>query len=189
MAIRTFRGIFCREVSSSLVPMMLLMALGSALLAGCGYSLVGRGSNLPEDVRNVYLEPFANRTPRQEVDQTLTRLISDELLKRQRFNLVSGEAGADAALRGSDTGFAITPITFDDSGRASEYEISIIAQVVFQRTDDSEAIIWKSDRYQFRSNFEVDVSDAGFIDREDAAIEEASERFAETMVSDLLEGF
>ena len=31
-------------------------------LAGCGYSLVGRGSNLPPEVRRVLLMPLENAT-------------------------------------------------------------------------------------------------------------------------------
>ena len=79
-------------------------------------------------------------------------------------------------------------MTFDNSGRATEYEIAITAQVKFQRVG-SEDVIWSNDRYVFRQSYPVEDIEAGFLDLEDEAIEEAAERFAETMVSDLLEGF
>ena len=72
------------------------LALACLLLAGCGYALVGRGSNLPADVRAVYLQPLANRTPRAQVEQILTRAIADELVTRQRFTVVADAAQADA---------------------------------------------------------------------------------------------
>lgn len=167
-----------------------LLALLAAT-AGCGYSLVGRGSNLPADVRRVHVRPLENQTPRSQVEQFLTNSIADELVTRQRFSLVTDPAEADAELSGAVTGFTVTPVTFDAEGRATEYEIAITARMVFRRNgvEGEEGVLWSNDRYVFRETYELEVSEAGFFDQEDVAIEEASERFAETMVSDLLEGF
>ncbi|HYH45830.1 MAG TPA: hypothetical protein VEG34_09095, partial [Thermoanaerobaculia bacterium] len=83
------------------------------LLTGCGYALVGRGSNLPPDIQEVYLRPLENRTPRTQVEQFLTRAIADEMVTRQRFSLVSSLEGADAELSGAVVSFNVTPVTFD----------------------------------------------------------------------------
>lgn len=166
-------------------------SLGALLLGltGCGYALVGRGSNIPEDVRSVYLRPLENRTQRSQVEQALTRSIADELVTRQRFAVVGSEAEATAEILGAVTGFGVTPVTFDAEGRATEYEISITAQITFKRVGAEGAVLWKSDRYTFRENYPVDPSAADYFDREDQAIEEAAKRFAETLVTNLLEGF
>jgi len=166
-------------------------ALGSLLLAlsGCGYALVGRGSNIPEDIKSVYLQPLENRTQRSQVEQALTRAVADELVTRQRFAVVGSEAEANAEIQGAVTGFGVTPVTFDQEGRATEYEIAITAQITFKRVGPEGAVIWKSDRYTFRENYPVNPSSAEYFDREDQAIEVASERFAETLVTNLLEGF
>jgi outer membrane lipopolysaccharide assembly protein LptE/RlpB len=165
-----------------------LLALGCLLLVGCGYALVGRGSNVPADVRAVHLKPFANRTPRPQVEQILTRAIADELVTRQRFSVVADAAQADAELEGTVMGFAVIPVTFDGAGRATEYEIAITVQVLFKRVG-AEEVLWQNDRYQFRESYPVEVSSADYFDRETLALEEVAGRFAETMVSDLLEGF
>ena len=65
-----------------------LLGASFLLLSGCGYALVGRGSNLPADIKTVYLRPLENRTPRSQVEQALTRAIADEMVKRQRFSMV-----------------------------------------------------------------------------------------------------
>lgn len=166
----------------------LLLALGIAALAGCGYTLVGQGTNVPEEVREVYLSPIENRTQRQRLDQIVTEAIALELSKRRRFSLVSEREGADADLSGAVVGFGLTPISFDNQGRADEYEISVTAQVVFERLPGGE-VLWRADHYQFRETYAVDITEAGFLDREEEAIREASDRFAETLVSDLLTGF
>lgn len=160
----------------------------AALAAGCGYALVGRGSNLPADVKSVYLKPFDNQTARSQVEQILTRALADELVTRHRFSMVGDATQADAELSGAVQSFAVTPVTFDSQGRATEYEISIVAKVSFKRTG-GDSILWSNDRYLFRENYPVEVSETGYFDRETLAIEQVAGKFAETMVSDLLEGF
>lgn len=164
-----------------------LLALLAAL-GGCGYALVGRGTNIPEDIQEVYLSPLENRTQRQQVDQYVTEAIAEELVKRRRFDVVSDRGEADADLSGAVMAFGLTPISFDDQGRATEYEISITAQVLFRRVPGDE-VVWRAENYVFRENYEIELGEGGFLDREEQAIRDAAERFAETMVSDLLEGF
>ncbi|HEX2252805.1 MAG TPA: LPS assembly lipoprotein LptE [Thermoanaerobaculia bacterium] len=163
--------------------------LALLLLAGCGYALVGRATNIPADVEEIYVRPLVNATPRSQVDQFLTRAIADELVTRQHLRVGSSEEGADAELSGTVTGFAVTPVAFDADGRATEYEISITASMSFKRLDEAETVLWANDRYIFRQSYEVDLSSAEYIDREDLALQETAERFAETLVTDLLEGF
>ena len=164
------------------------------ILAGCGYALVGKASNIPDDVQLVFLQPFENRTARAEVEQFLTQAIADELVTRRRFELVSTEAESDAVIRGAVTAFRVAPITFTNDGRAQEYELTIVADVSFRRSlkppgGEEGEVIWANDRYQFKESYEVDSADSDFFDRENIAIEDSAERFADTMVTDLLEGF
>lgn len=169
-------------------------ALASVVLAvllvqgGCGYALVGQASNVPDDVRRIYVAPLENRTPRSQADQFVTRAIADEMVTRQRFTVVSSESEADAVLSGAVNSFGVTPVAFDDQGRATEYEISITAQMLFRRVG-SEEPLWANEQYVFRQNYPVEVSETQYIDREDLALQEAAERFAETLIADLLEGF
>lgn len=225
-----------------------LLGVSFVILSGCGYALVGRGSNIPEDIREVYIRPLENRTPRSQVEQELTRAIAEELVQRQRFAVVGSPEEADAEISGAVVFYGATPITFDAEGRATEYEIAITAQIVFKRTGGAAtppvppttvtgqvtvpapadatgattatapepppavpgtagtppgtpgaparpaapvidpSIIWSNDRYTFRETYPI-TAGADYVDLEDTAIEEAAERFAETMVSDLLEGF
>lgn len=166
----------------------LVLLVPLVLATACGYALVGRGVNLPEELREVYIKPLENRTPRSQVEQFLTRAIAEEMVTRRRFAVVASAEGADAELSGAVVGFSATPVSFDDTGRATEYEISIVAQVSFRSIADDK-VLWSNDSYNFRESYAVEVSEGAFFDREDQAIENAAERFAETMVSDLLEGF
>ena len=175
-----------------LVAVVPVLAAGLAL-AGCGYTLVGRASNIPEDIRRVFLQPFENQTTRVEVEQFLTQAIADELVTRPRFELVATENEADAVIRGAVTALRVAPITFTSDGRAQEYELAIVTDVSFRRvpspTGEEGEVIWANDRYQFKESYEVESADSDFFDRENLAIEDSAERFADTMVTDLLEGF
>lgn len=155
---------------------------------GCGYALVGRGSNIPAEVKRVYLKSFENGTSRVRVDQIVTQAVAEELVTRQRFSIAASGADADAELVGTVTGFDVRPVKFDDEQRATEFEIAITAKVALHRFAP-DTILWQNDRYQFRDSFPLETSDLGFFDRETPAIESAAKKFAETMVTDLLEGF
>lgn len=169
---------------------LLLGAIVSLSMAaiGCGYALVGRGSNIPEDVRVIYLSPLENNTRRAQVEQILLQAIADEVVLRGRFDLSTAEEGADAVLDGSITGFLVTPVRFDADGLAEEYEISISATMEFHRTPGGE-ILWRNPNYIFRENYVLTEEQTSFFDREILAIEAVAELFAKTLLTDLMEGF
>ena len=170
-----------------------LFLLAAVTVAGCGYNLVGRASNIPEDIEVVYIEPLVNGTQRTQVEQILTQAISDELVTRRRFTVANSAAGCDATLRGRVVTFGVRPLTFDDDGLADNFEISITVDMKLERPpklgDDEGEVIWSNSRYVFRQDYPLESGSAGYFDRENLAITETSERFAETLVTDLLEGF
>lgn len=174
-----------RTLAALRLPTLALLALGAA---ACGYALVGRAANLPPDIKTVYLKPLENRTPRQQVDQILTRAVANELVTRKRFAVASEPAGADAEISGAVLAFSVTPVSFDPQGRAKQYEIAVTAQVKFRRIADDK-VIWSNDRYSFRESYDVQGSSLTYFDQENLAIEKVAPQFAQTMVSDLLEGF
>ena len=178
---------------SSVALRLIFVALLACLLAGCGYSLVGKGSNLPEDIQAVFFKPLENQTKRSQVEQILTEAVVNELVTRRRFELLGSEAGADAILRGRVTDFTVRPISFDGDGLANGFEILITADMSFERPpqggDTEPEVIWANSRYLFRQDYPLEDGSANYFDRENLAIEETAEDFAQTLVTDILEGF
>lgn len=165
------------------------LALVIALLPlGCGYALVGKGTNIPDSIHRVYLAPIENATRRSEVEQILTRALAEELVSRRRFTLVNEAGQSDAVINGKVVGFEATPLTFDDQGRATEYQITITASMTF-KDRGADKVLWENDHYIYKESYQVDPSEQSYFDREKIAIEEAAGRFARTVVIDLLEGF
>jgi outer membrane lipopolysaccharide assembly protein LptE/RlpB len=154
---------------------------------GCGYSLVGRSSTLPASIKIVQFQTLLNQTQRVGVEQRLSREIARELASRGRFRVQPDAAGADAALTGAVTGFDLYAVAFDEQGRAKEYQIRITAKVALRAAD--EKVIWENPSYAFQDNYSFSTSAASYVDRENEAIDRVAERFAESLVSNLLEGF
>lgn len=173
-----------KALSATLASCIVALSLGA-----CGYGLIGRTSNLPEDVRNIYVQPLQNRTTREQVDLLLTQAIVDELVTRRRFSVVRSAAAADAVLRGALTAYIVRPVAFGADGRATDYEITIRADMEFKR-QGSDEILWKQEQYVFRGEFQLLLPEVGAVfDPEDANVQEVSANFAQTLVIDLLEGF
>ena len=172
---------------SGVVGIGVLAALLFSVTAGCGYSLVGRTSTLPASIKIVQFQTLANQTQRVGVEQRLSREIARELASRGRFRVQADAAGADAALTGAVTGFDLYAVAFDEQGRAREYQVRITAKVALRGAD--EKLIWENPSYAFQDNYSFSTSAASYVDRENEAIDRVAERFAESLVSNLLEGF
>jgi outer membrane lipopolysaccharide assembly protein LptE/RlpB len=167
------------------------LLLGTLLLtlSGCGYALVGKGNFLDPSIRTIEVPAFVNKTTRVELEQRVTQAVADEFVGRGRLRLVTGASEADAILRGSIDSFGIFPIAFNPQGRATQYQISITANIELVDHRNEDKVLWKNDQYRFTENYQVDVTSTDAFDQESRAIREIAVRFAETLVTNLLEGF
>jgi hypothetical protein len=171
-------------------PSRMLLLLLLIASVGCGYGLIGRTSNLPEDIESIFVETLENRTTRQQINLFLTQAIVDEFVTRRRFTIVSNASAADAVLSGALTAYIIRPVEFGPDGRATRYEFTIRADMEFKRQGSPE-VIWSQDQYVYRGDFELqlDEGQGTVIDNEDPTIQLVSREFAQTLVIDMLEGF
>ena len=158
-------------------------------LSGCGYGLVGKGNSLPPTIHTIQVPAFVNKTTRVNLEQLVTQAVGNEFVSRGRMRLVSNPKDADAILRGSIDSFGINPIAFNVQGRATQYQISITANIELLDHKNDDKVLWKNDQYRFTENYQVDVQSADAFDQETRAIQEIAGRFAESLVSNLLEGF
>ena len=160
-----------------------------ALLAGCGYALVGHSNFLNANIHTIQVPAFVNRTTRVELEQLVTQSVADEMVARGRLKLVTRPDDADILLKGSIDSFGIFPIAFNQQGFATQYQISITANISLLDHRNEDKVLWKNDQYRFTENYEVNVVSADVSSQENRAIREIAVRFAETLVTNLLEGF
>jgi len=159
------------------------------LLTGCGYALVGHNVSLDPKIKSVQVPALVNKTTRVGLEQVVTQSVADEMVSRGRLKLVSNPNDADAILRGSIDSFGIFPIAFNTQGRATQYQVSITANIELVDHRNEDKVIWKNDQYRFAENYQIDVASTNAFDQETRAITEIAQRFAETLVTNLLEGF
>lgn len=166
-----------------------LAALLAAGLSGCGYALVGTGRGiLPEGASTVYVETLVNDTPRVGLEQRLTDAVLRELAGRKRLTPVSDRATADVEITGKILSYQVSPVRFDDQGRALEYEISVTARV--KLTDrKTETALFENPSFLFRQPYPVSATSSSYVDIENAAIESIAQPFARSLVTTILEGF
>jgi hypothetical protein len=171
-----------------------LMAL-AVTLAGCGYSLVGRGITTDPSIKRIGVPLFKDRTGKLGLDQKVTQRVTEELLRRGRFDVVPQATGVDALVEGEVIAYTVLPIGFGDvavaSGtqtQASRYAISLVARVKYSKVGQAEPI-WQSESFSFRDEYDVGDNPANFFDREDQTIERMSTQFAKNLVSAMLEAF
>ena len=81
-------------------------------------------------------------------------------------------------------------ITFDEQGRATEYQMTLMVAVeLMDVRGDEPAVLWEDKGFSRRTSYEVDVSAVDYFDRQIEAMEELSEEFARALVTAVLEGF
>lgn len=167
-----------------------LLVLPLLLLSACGYGLAGRANNLlPPTVHSIWVPALVNRTTRVELEQRVTQAVASEFVSRGRLQLVNSAPAADVILRGSIDSFGINPVAFNAQGRATQYQISITANIELLDHRAEDKVLWKNDQYRFTENYQVNTESTDAFDQETRAINEIAVRFAESLVANLLEGF
>jgi len=166
------------------------LAIAFLVLPSCGYHLVGTTSFLPEDIETLYVENFQNQTKWVEMDQRLMEAMTLEWVRRRRLRLVDSANGADVVLTGAIQRLAVIPVSYDESGRANEYQMSLQALVQLKdiRGEEPE-ILWEDKAFSRRTSYAVDPSAEDYFDRQNLAMDVLSREFSSALVTAVLEGF
>ena len=172
-------------VLRALIALLLVVELTS-----CGYHLVGTTSFLPEEIETLHVEKFVNQTKWADMDQRLIEALTLEWVRRRRLQLVDNPAQADVVLSGTIQRLAVIPVSYDDQGRANEYQMSIEAMVQLKdvRAEDT-VVLWEDRGFSRRTSYTVDPVAVNYFDRQNIAMTELSGDFASALVTAVLEGF
>jgi outer membrane lipopolysaccharide assembly protein LptE/RlpB len=174
----------------NLAVRVIVTVLLAATLAGCGYHLVGTVSTLPEDLERLYVERFQNLTTWSDMDQRIVEALSLEWVRRRKFQLMDQPEGTDLTLSGVIVSLRVSPVSFDESGRATEYQMTLVTSVKLQDVrGDEPVLLWEDRAFSRRTSYSVDPRAVDYFDRQITAMEDLSEEFARALVSAVLEGF
>lgn len=162
----------------------LLLSFG---LWGCGYSLQGRATPLPQEIRTITIPTMTNQTLEAGIENAFTRAVIREFNLDGRLKVVR-ENRADSLLEGSIQDFSLYSTAYDASGLALEYRAQVIMGVTFRRIDTGEILLeapslTQVDEYRVTSDIPTDEG------RKRAAIDEIARQLAETIHDLILERF
>ena len=176
----------------------MLAALAGLLAAGgsgCGYSLAGRGTFLPADIKTVGIPPIQNKTTYYRTEQVLTEKVRAEFIGRGKYKIVSDTNGADAVLTAELTSIIVQPSALGATQLASRYLFTVVMRAQFTDTRTNE-VLWSNDQLVFREEYDLQIQANGavgegatFLDTQGTAFDRISTDIARTVVTAILEAF
>jgi hypothetical protein len=161
---------------------------------GCGYSLAGRGSFLPDYIRVVGIPPLVNNSTFFQVEQILTEKIRTEFIGRGRYTVVPSAEGADAVVTGSVLSITVQPASFNELQLASRYLFTLTMRVEFTDTRTTK-VLWANQSLIFREEYElttrsnIALEGATFLSQERNSFDRISDDIARTVVTAIVEAF
>lgn len=160
--------------------------------AGCGYSLAGRGSFLPEYIKRIGVPQFVNTTAVFELDRQITDKVRSEFIGRGKWNIIPDATGVDGLVTGVITSVTLTPVAFNTAQQATRYALTLSAQVEFKDMRTNK-VLWTNPSMQYREEFPLDPSSAldttTFLRQDVNARDRMANEFARALVSAILEAF
>lgn len=172
------------------------LAVLAAAAAGCGYSLAGRGSFLPADIRIIGVPQFANRTQIFNLETQLTQKVRSEFIGRGRYQILPEATGVDALLTGEVSSVSVQPVSLTAQNIASRYVITMTASVEL-RDVKANTVLWENPGLIFRQEYDAPnagvaggvIDAAAFLGQDLNALDRMTNDFARSIVSAILEAF
>jgi len=170
-----------------------LLVTCAVAAAGCGYSLAGRGSFLPEYIKVIGVPTFGNRTTLFNLETQMTEKVRAEFIGRGKFKIVPDTQNVDAVLTGEVSNVNIAPLSFTGQQLASRYVITMSARVELRDMRENK-VLWENPGLVFRQEYEAQsgqtaLDPAAFFGQDQNALDRMTTEFSRSIVSAILEAF
>ncbi len=162
------------------------IVIGALFISSCGYSLVGRGNNLPTYIKTVSIPIFKNSTDDPDLDNIITAAIRDAFIFDGRLKLET-VGDADSTLEGTIVTQRLEPVSFDESGAVTLYNVTISAKLVYTDNKTGKKLLNQvlSGKWPYEVDSSITNSESLRLD----AFKTVSEKMGETAVSFVIEAF
>ena len=170
-----------KNLTIAIVLMLLL------LLSGCGYHLPGRGTGLPDDVQNVVINPFVNKTTEPFIETQLTNEVRDQFARRRTLDVVANVDQADVVLHGTIVGYRANSIAYDTNDDITEYRLTITVEAKLARVN-GEDVLWQG-TVSWSDEFFASDDRAQQDYRESQAQEQVTRRLAQEVYNRITDNF
>ena len=168
---------------------LLLAVFSASIVAGCGYHVAGRSSELPSDWKTIAVPIFKNETRRYRIEQRFTQAVIHEFLARTKYRIIQDEAAADGVLHGEVLSIEATPVIFEaTTGQVTAMVVTVHTKVLLVDNHDQK-VVYKNDDMVFRDEYQISTDVQSFFEEQDPAIERMSRDFAARLVANVIEKF
>lgn len=160
-----------------------------ALIAGCGYHVEGRASDLPPDWKTIAVPAFTNDTTQYRIEQRFTEAVIREFISRTRYRVVQDAQSSDAVLHGEVLTIETSPVLFNaTTGEVTTMLVTVHAKVQLTDTHTQKSV-YHNDDMLFRDEYQITPDVKSFFQEEDPAVERMAHDFASKLVANVMEGF
>jgi outer membrane lipopolysaccharide assembly protein LptE/RlpB len=168
----------------------LMLTLAAASLSfGCGYHVASRTDALPKNIHVIAVPALENATTSYRIEQKLTSATVHEFLATTPYKITSEPGSADAVLRGKVLTLEAVPLLFDTrSGAATTMLVTVRCEVTLTQTD-TQKVLFHTDKFIFRSEYEISTDVKSFFEEQDPAIDRLAKDFAQRLVASVTENF
>jgi hypothetical protein len=168
------------------------------VVAACGYRRLDRVSSAvpwAAPGETISLGKIHNSTKQGGLEESFRKAVENRIISSSPWKLVYSGSGSRWVLQGALASFEVRPLGLNlrsgqaqgSAGSASRVEIVITANL--QLLDgQTGALVVDRPRLTFRSQYQVDQNFASFDNRELQVLEGLAEDFAESFLTQLLEG-
>ena len=173
---------------------LLVLALVGVVSPGCGYSLAGRGSFLPDYIRVIGIPQLVNNSTFFQIEQILTEKIRTEFIGRGRYTVIPNPEGADGVVTGTVTSITVQPVGFTEQQLASRYLFTLTMRVEFTDARTTK-VLWTNQALTFREEYDLttrsrtSLEGATFLSQERSSFDRIADDVARTVVTAIVEAF
>ena len=157
----------------------------AGLAGGSGYSL---RSSLPSHIKLVHVPTLENRTQEPGIEDFVTSALTQAVVTSGRVRIARNAEDADAVLEGQIIEYNLSSVAFDRNTNATQYRLRIALSLTMRDLRRKE-VLWKQDRIEERSDFQVAGQVSTNISREEQAVRKAAVDVSRAIVSFAFEGF
>ena len=175
-----------------------LLSFCFLLATGCGYHRLDRqqrGVAWAKTGDTIRLARFRNQTPRLGLEDRFTKALENRVVAASPWRLVAQGEPARWVLQGTLESYVSRPIglnlgsdkTKASAGTASRIEVSVVASVELL-DGQTGAVVLSRRGLTFSNQYRVDQNYSSFESREQQVLESLADDFAESFLTQLLEG-
>ena len=192
---RKTRSTSRNAASAAVLLVRVCLAVLIMAAAGCGYHVAGTTSALPKNIHTIAVPALENKTTSYRIEQRLTAATIHEFVIKTPYKIVSDPANGDAVLRGKVISVEAVPLLYSSTTTANPTTSRATTMLVIVKCEVSledratGKILYHTDNFLFRNEYEISTDVASFFEEADPALDRLAQDFAARLVAAVTENY